>query len=220
MFNRINQINKSFNQYNNKYHSRHNTSGFTLLECAIAAILISIALGSLMKLAFTVIKNTTFDQKIADSKILITQKNTALFKDLANQISKIPSGQSKAGSVDPTAPIRGYYDFLNESGCLILNQSSQSGSGASTGLVGSGSIDTIGSGSIDTTGGLASLDCSLSTSTTPSNSTIAKYRRQWLISKDFPNHGDVSLAVTIVYQQTNQIADTFMITKTDGTTTK
>ncbi len=211
MFNKIDKTNKNLNQYNNT-HNKHNTSGFTLLECAIAAILITIALGSLMKLAFTVIKNTTFDQKVADSKILITQKNTTLFKDLANQISKIPSGQSRAGSVDPTAPITGYYDFLNESGCLILNRSSQSGSGASTGLVGSGSIDT--------TGGLASLDCSASTSTTPSTSTIVKYRRQWLISKDFPNPGDVSLAVTIVYQQTNQIADTFMITKTDGTTTK
>ncbi len=203
-----------FNQTNrtNTHNTKNNIKGFTLLECAIAAILVTIALGSLMKLVFAVIKNTTFDQKVADSKVFIAQKNTDLFKDLPNQVAKIPVGQTKIGSVDPTVPMTGYYDFLNESGCLLVSQSGGTGGGKTTGL---GSTDT---GAIG--GALNTIDCSNSTVANPSTSTVARYRRQWMMIKDFPLNGDVSMVVTIVYQQTNQVADTSIITKTDGSNTK
>ncbi|MBK7993971.1 MAG: hypothetical protein IPK14_11290 [Blastocatellia bacterium] len=54
----------------------------------------------------------------------------------------------------------------------------------------------------------------------PSNSLIPKFRRQWLVKKDFPNPKDVTAYVIVVYQDTKTIARTQIITKSDGTTRK
>ncbi|MBL8195963.1 MAG: hypothetical protein JNM06_19375 [Blastocatellia bacterium] len=68
------------------------------------------------------------------------------------------------------------------------------------------------------TGGGTTLDCSTSAVLNPSQSLIPKFRRQWLIRKDFPNPNDVTACVIVVYQDTQTIARTHIITKSDGST--
>ncbi len=68
------------------------------------------------------------------------------------------------------------------------------------------------------TGGATTLDCPASNVLNPSNSLIPKFRRQWLVKKDFPNPKDVTVSVIVVYQDTNAIARTRVVTKSDGTT--
>ncbi|KAF0233377.1 MAG: hypothetical protein FD167_4691, partial [bacterium] len=49
---------------------------------------------------------------------------------------------------------------------------------------------------------------------------IAKYRRQWLIAKDKPNIGDITVYVVIVYQDTNVLARSMSLIKVDGISSK
>lgn len=230
-----------------RLRTRANPKGFTLMECVIAICLTIIVLGGLAILLVNTIRNGKFVEKLADTNILLSDKTNQLFNSTPIEVSKIPTGQKQAGSIDPLQPIPGYFDVLNQSGCIIKRSQSLSNIDISTGIKtvnrevetgikggiesGSGSTSetggikggeiggsgTVGTGSL---GDLLLLDCSGSTFNNPSQSLEPKFRRQWIVTKGFPNTGDVTFSVVIVAIQTNQITLANTITKTDGSISK
>jgi type II secretory pathway pseudopilin PulG len=202
------------NQLNIK--SSINTKGFTLIEAIIAVIISITILSGLTVLAVKAIKNAKFTEKFADTKVLINQKTTELFNNSTTELNKIPANQTTAGSINPSLPIIGYFDLLNENGCVIKRSQftfvdpidpidpNTKGLRGGLGDIGNG-YDTS-----DTT----QLDCSFSTS--PSSSLTPKFRRQWAVAKDFPESGDVTFSIVIVAIQTNQIMISTVASKTDG----
>lgn len=169
--------------------------GFSAIEWIIAAILLGIVFANVGRLMVTTIKNGVFVQKLTDTNTLITQKTNQLFSDSKNQASKIPAGQTQIGSIDPSRPVAGYFDLFNESGCLIT-----SGTPTKDGT----DLPT------------SPLDCSTSNFTNPSRSTFPRFRRQWLVVKNFPNPQDVTAYVIVVYQDNNSISRINFATKSDG----
>ncbi len=179
---------------------------------------------------------------MADTASLSTQKATELFNDSKNQAAKIPEGQTKIGSIDPNKPVDGYFDLFNDSACLLRNYAqappekitidnvkNSFGSNVSTTLANdTGKESAIAGkgrlpgdlGSDDSGGTLSRLDCSTSTFREPSQSLEPKFRRQWLILKDFPNKSDITYSVIVVYLERNKVVRLNTITKTDGAISK
>lgn len=205
-----------FNKLKNKLNRTH--KGFSAIEYMIAAILLIIIFINLGKLLITGVKNGQFVKKLADVGALASQKTTELFNDTPNQVKLIPNGQTQVGSIDPTFPMPGYFDLLNESGCLITSSTGSPNPPNPKGKDGRGidPLDDIDKGQ----GTLNTLDCSKSTVPNPSNSTIAKFRRQWLIKRNFPTTNDVTSYVIVVKQDTNDIVRIRYATKSDGLVTK
>lgn len=206
-----------FNKLKNKLNRTH--KGFSAIEYMIAAILLVIIFINLGKLLITGVKNGQFVKKLADVGAIASQKTTELFNDTPNQVKLIPNGQTQIGSIDPNFPMPGYFDLLNESGCLITNSTGSPNPPNPPNPKGKDGrgidpIDDIDKGTINT------LDCSKSTVPNPSNSTIAKFRRQWLIKKNFPTTSDVTSYVIVVKQDTNDIVRVRYATKSDGVVTK
>ncbi len=237
--------------------------GFSLIEYIIAFVLIGAVMATLFSITVGGLKNGRFVQKLADVKVLASQKATDLFNDIPNQLKNIPRGQTIGGSIDPNAPAIGYFDLLNESGCVVSRSILPPGGGGKGDLPGGdgkgdppgggkgdppdgppkggtkGVIDSNNSASNVPKGGIGggpiggpgngepidipdpnAIDCSNATIAEPTNSTIAKYRRQWLIAKDKPNTGDTTVYVVIVYQDTNVLARSMSLIKVDGTSIK
>jgi hypothetical protein len=206
-----------FNKLKNKLNRTN--QGFSAVEYMIAAIFLAIVFINLGKLLITGVKNGQFVKKLADVGALASQKTSELFNDTPNQVKLIPNGQTQAGSIDPNSPMPGYFDLLNESGCLINSPNPNPNPNPNPkGKDGRGidPIDDIDKGQ----GTVSTLDCSKSTVPSPSNSTIAKFRRQWLIKRNFPTTNDVTSYVIVVKQDTNDIVRIRYATKSDGVVTK
>lgn len=207
-----------FNKIKHKLNRTH--QGFSAVEYMIAAILLAIIFINLGKLLITGIKNGQFVKKLADVGALASQKTTELLNDTPNQVKLIPSGQTQVGSIDPNFPMPGYFDLLNESGCLINSSSSPNPPNPPSPKEKDGRgidpTDDIDKGQ----GTLSTLDCSKSTVPNPSNSTFAKFRRQWLIKRNFPTTNDVTSYVIVIKQDTNDIVRVRYATKSDGVVTK
>lgn len=168
--------------------------GFTLFECVVAASIMVIALLAVMSLCVTATKNAKFAERAIDSNVLISQKSNDLFNSLSRELSKFPKGQVQVGSINADQPIAGYYDTLNQYGCII---------GTTNG----------------TNGILSTVDCSHAVTNSPVQDVTPKFRRQWTIKKNYPRTGDVTIAVTLVYIDLNQITKTLLKTKSDGLST-
>lgn len=210
-----------------KFLTKSNIRGFSLVEYMIAAILIGIMFGGLGKIMLTTINNGRFVQKFVDVNVLSLKKASELYNDSINQVNLIPKNQTQIGSINPNNPINGYFDLLNESGCLLSsfaqNPNDDGKGGKDDNPKGKTAktdpINNLNQNNKQNYGG-ATLDCSASNVLNPSNSLIPKFRRQWLVKKDFPNPKDVTAYVIVVYQDTKTIARTQIITKSDGTTRK
>lgn len=173
-------------------YKRQSNRGFTVLELLIAAVILAIALTAIVGVAVSSVKNASFSRHDIDSQNLLSNKSSLLLTNLTSELSKFPKNATQVGSIDPQQVVAGYYDLLNDSGCVI--QSSK----------------TL----------INNLDCSASTSPNPIQSTTPKFRRQWAIKKDYPYTGDVTIGVTIIYIQSNEIVRTLVRSKTDGLTSK
>lgn len=214
--------------YKLKNLTKPNIRGFSLTEYMIAAILIAIMFGGLGKVMVATIKNGRFSQKLTDVNLLCLKKATDLYNDSVNQANLIPKNQTQIGSINPNDPITGYFDLLNESGCLLgsftsnpNNDDPKDDRGKDDNPKGgkTNPIDNLNKDDKQNYGGGATtLDCSTAAVLNPSNSLIPKFRRQWLVRRDFPNPKDVTACVIVIYQDTNTIARTHLITKSDGST--
>jgi prepilin-type N-terminal cleavage/methylation domain-containing protein len=214
-----------------RYLWAHKQQGFSLTEYMIATILIGIIFAGVGKIMLSTVNNGRFSQKLTDVNLLSLKKATDLYNDSVNQANLIPENQTQIGSIDPNNPISGYFDLLNESGCLLgafaqnpndTPKDDDNGKGGKGGNPKGGKTNPIDNlnkdGRQNYGGGGTTLDCSTAAVLNPSNSLIPKFRRQWLIRKDFPNPKDVTACVIVVYQDTNTIARTHIITKSDGST--
>ena len=209
-----------FNQKFNK--------GFSLLEVVIAIILLIMIMAILVTITLGGIKNGVFAKHLADVTVLTSQKATDLFNSATFEIKSIPSKQNTIGSIDPSQPLAGYVDYLNESGCIIKNLSPQQikfdepieptkdAATPQTNKTARG-LGDIGS---DDTNTQPSLDCSRSLNPTNSNSLIVTYRRQWTIVKNSPNPKDITISVILVNQSNNSIIRSETLVKVDGTSRK
>ncbi len=102
-----------------RYLRTHKQQGFSLVEYMIAAILIAIMFAGVGKIMLSTINNGRFSQKLTDVNLLSLKKATDLYNDSVNQANLIPNNQTQIGSIDPNNPVTGYFDLLNESGCLL-----------------------------------------------------------------------------------------------------
>ncbi len=175
----------------NKYFNNTNkiinkANGFTLLEAVIAIGILILVFGTLTILCTTSVKTAKFEEHLVNLNALVSQKTSNLFASISSEITKFPAGATQVGSLNADTPITGYYDLLNESGCIV-----------------------------STTNG-SNLDCSGTIVANPSRNLTPKFRRQWTIRKDFPNSGDITIGVVVVYDQTNQIIKSLTTTKSDN----
>ncbi len=216
-----------------KFNSFNSSDGFTLIEMMIAIILSMIVIGSLVTLAVSTTKNSKFVEKLVGTNILLSQKTTQLFNNASAELAKIPKDETRAGSINPAQPVAGYFDITNESGCVIKSGISpihgidpttkdiSYNSQITSSKTGKGGLGDIGGDSGGDSGSdFSPLDCSRSTFNNNSQSLEPKFRRQWVVIKDFPSLGDVSFSVVIVAIQTNQITSSSIISKGDGFASK
>jgi type II secretory pathway pseudopilin PulG len=185
----------NINKYLNNTHKIHKVNGFTLLEAVIAIAISILVFGGLTILGVNSVKTAKFEEHLINLNALVEQKSSALFNNITNELAKFPTGATQVGSINVDSPVTGYYDLLNESGCIVSTTT----------------LDGLGN---------RVLDCSGSIVGKPSNDLTARFRRQWSVKKDFPSPGDVTVALVVVYQQTNQIVKSTYITKSDNVTTK
>lgn len=200
----------------------NSSKGFTLIETIIAVAIGAIIFGGIATLCVSTVKNAKFVEKLTDTNTLLSQKMSDLLNNASVETAKIPKDVLRVGSINPSSPVSGYFDTLNESGCLISNPITSPvleppiKAGA---RLGTGKLGDLDSNTGDSTTQPA-LNCSTSTFTTTSQSLIPKFRRQWVIVKDFPGVGDMTFSVVIVAIQTNQIVTASTITKSDGVSIK
>lgn len=232
MCNTINKVNKISNKnkhsknnrkssFNN--YSSFNNKGLSLIECLIALILISMVLATLFTMTAAGVKNGRFVTKVADTRVLSEKKVADVFKDINNQLKLFAPKENQLGSLDPSTPMPGYFDVLNQSGCLLTNftqvsnPTKENGINGKTGRTGT-PIDNIGKGDDGNDGGfpLNGIDCSSATVPNPSQDRIPAFRRQWVIVKDLPNKNDVTVSVVIIQLDKNTITRSSTLTKVDG----
>jgi hypothetical protein len=199
-----------------KLNKSNSSQGFTLMETTLAIAIATIILSGIMAVAVRTVKNGTFAEKLTDTNVLLSQKTSELFNNAVGEVAKIPKDEITAGSIDPNQPINGYFDITNESGCVIKGGAKVNVT-SSIGKPGDLGGDT---GDLGDLGNESGLNCSTSTLGNPSQSLIPKFRRQWIVTKDFPSDGDISFSVVIVAIQTNQITSSTVITKSDGFASK
>lgn len=175
------------------YKRVDNSKGFTVLELVIAAVVLVVALTAIVGVAVSSVKSANFSRHDIDSQNLLNHKASLLLTNLGSELKKFGVNVSQVGSVNPEQLVAGYYDVLNDSGCVILQSATDLGN---------------------------NLDCSVANTSRPLQSTTPTFRRQWTIRKDFPSQGDVTIAVTIICIQSNEIVRTLVQSKTDGISTK
>jgi cell division protein FtsL len=213
--------------------SSSSSKGFSLIEIIIAVTLLIGVVAVALTMVVGGVKSSKTGQSIADLKTLAVQKNGEISNDLDKELKKFAVSQTLAGSINPGAAIVGYFDLLNESGCIVQKTSiieppiktidpidptdppiKEQKSSAPGGTAGTrGGLGDIGEDIPSTTN---TMDCSKATFGSLSKSTVARYRRQWVIAKDRPNDRDRTISVIIVDLLTNQIVRHETLVKVDG----
>jgi len=246
-----NNNSKYNNEYNNEYRSNQtkqlvNNKGFSLFEVVIAIVLGISVMAVLMTLTLGGVKNNRFALTLADMSTLTEQKASDIFRDIPRQIASMSNGVNTLGSLNPEQPVNGYFDLLNDSGCVLKTGYQLEGSvGNGKGGFGTGTGDdgnVIGGGTGGGKGGLGTggtkggnddggdkgddgnggtgaitgLDCSRATFGVPTSSLIPRYRRQWVVVKNKPNVGDTTVGIVLVDLVSNSILRSELITKIDG----
>ena len=235
--NNSNNSNNNHHKNECKYHHLADNKGFSLFEVVIAIILGISVMAVLMTLTLGGVKNNRFALTISDMSTLTEQKASDVFKDIPREITNMPNGVNTLGSINPTQPVNGYFDLLNDSGCVLttgyqlegdtgkgdlgLGDTGKGGLGG--GLTGGGkdgNDDGDGKGDDGNggsgTGTITGLDCSRATFGVPTSSLVTRYRRQWVIVKNKPNVGDTTVAIVLVDLMSNSILRSQLITKIDG----
>lgn len=172
--------------------SKSNNLGLSILECIIAILLISIALVSWASLTARSLRNGTFTRRLVDTEFLGMSKGSELIQNVDKILKTLPLEQTTAGSIKPGELVPGYFEQLNEAGCLITE---------------------------------AGIDCrnvTLNNDLLPTLATakIPRYTRQWSLVKDFPNNGDVSIYVLVVYRDNSEVLRTYKFVKPGVTSVK
>lgn len=218
-----------------------NNRGFGFLEIVIAVVLSSAVVAVLVTMTLGGLRGGRIALGINDISLLTSQKCTQLFKDIPKELKLMGNNTDRVGSIDVAQPVNGYFDLLNESGCVLKtntysleNESLGVDKGNNGNTLGLGGGITKGgsSGSGGTKGGnndgndnddkgggngvITGLDCSLATDGKPTDSLVARYRRQWVLVKDKPNLGDITVAVIVIDLGNNSIIRSEIITKVDG----
>jgi hypothetical protein len=116
--------NMSSNKYSSKYRNSQtsqlvNNKGFSLFEVVIAIILGISVMAVLMTLTLGGVKNNRFALTLADMSVLAEQKASDIFKNIPRELNNMSNGVSALGSLNPEQPINGYFDLLNDSGCVL-----------------------------------------------------------------------------------------------------
>jgi hypothetical protein len=142
-------------KYNNEYRNSQtkqlvNNKGFSLFEVVIAIILGISVMAVLMTLTLGGVKNNRFALTLSDMSTLTEQKASDVFKDIPRQIANMSNGVNTLGSLNPEQPVNGYFDLLNDSGCVLKtgyqlegsvgNGKGGFGSGGGTGTGDDGSV--------------------------------------------------------------------------------
>jgi hypothetical protein len=217
---------------------RFNNRGFSLIEVIIAVILSSAVVAVLLTMTLGGLRGGRIALGINDMSFLTSQKASQLFKDISKELKQMGGNTNRLGSIDVAEPINGYFDLLNESGCVLKTNTYSLevdtvgvDKGNNANSLGLGGGTTKGGGSGGTKGGndngnddkgdggngaISGVDCSLATVGKPTDSLIARYRRQWVLVKDKPNLGDITVAVILIDLANNAIVRSEIITKVDG----
>jgi len=233
--NNSNNSNNHHHKNECKYHHLTDNKGFSLFEVVIAIILGISVMAVLMTLTLGGVKNNRFALTLADMSTLTEQKASDVFKDIPKQIKNTPNGVNTLGSINPTQPVNGYFDLLNDSGCVLTSGYQLEGGsgkgdlglggngkgGLGGGLTGGGKGgndggDDKGDDGSGGSGSITGLDCSRATFGVPTSSLVARYRRQWVVVKNKPDIGDTTVAIVLVDLISNSILRSQLITKIDG----
>ncbi|KAF0249609.1 MAG: SNF-related serine/threonine-protein kinase-like [bacterium] len=99
--------------------SKFNKKGFSLIEVIIAVVLLIGVLSVVLTMTMGGIKASRTSQNIADLRILSLQKVSELSNNLDNELKQIALGQTRIGSINPSTSVNGYFDILNENGCIV-----------------------------------------------------------------------------------------------------
>jgi prepilin-type N-terminal cleavage/methylation domain-containing protein len=163
--------------------------GFSMLEYIVALIIVGVGLVCWLDLCVTGVKNGAFVRKLDDIKWSSGSKAVELLKQADTLAGQIPLGQQTIGSIAPAAPLPGFYDELNEAGWLIR-----------AGTNGAILIDPAGN----------------QHQPKSASDTVVRFVRQWQVVRDLPNKGEISIYVSLVYLDSNQIMRIAKVVKTDG----
>ncbi|MFY9221016.1 MAG: hypothetical protein WAQ98_00015 [Blastocatellia bacterium] len=202
------------------------SNGFTVMELAIASLLVIIVMAVLFSMTTTGITNGRFVEKLSDASNLLTKKVADVYKNASIEVGKLKSNETQLGSIDPTNPIPGYFDILNASGCVLATSTvkpndepikepiKEPTKGAKNLQRGKGfePVDDIDKEPIEP----QLIDCSGATVINPSKSLIPMFRRQWMIVKDKPLRGDITVAAVIITIDKNTVLRSEVLTKIDG----
>ena len=114
----------SSNKHNTEYRNSQtsqlvNSKGFSLFEVVIAIILGISVMAVLMTLTLGGVKNNRFALTISDMSTLTEQKACEVFKDIPREVSNMSNQINTLGSINPAQPVNGYFDLLNDSGCVL-----------------------------------------------------------------------------------------------------
>lgn len=97
----------------------NNDKGFSLIEIIISLILVSAILTVVFTMTVGGVVGGKKTQAIADLRTLSLQKTTEISNSLTNELKKFPLTENRVGSINPDTAINGYFDELNEAGCII-----------------------------------------------------------------------------------------------------
>ncbi|MEW6732422.1 MAG: type II secretion system protein [Acidobacteriota bacterium] len=175
--------------------------GITLLELAVAILLLTILVAAWLGFVHQTIVSGRFSQKLADVNALTFDQAGRLIKDADNLVLQVPDGQQSIGSIAPADPIPSYFDLLDENGKPINGRADDKGSD-----------EPPDDGFEGGPGGHSGGPRGGSNSGTP----VAKFVRQWLVVKNLPGTGDVAVFVSVKYLQTNQILRISRASRVDG----
>ena len=240
MFSKLNRNNGNNNVkgFNNK--------GFSLLELVIVIILAGVLMAVTFNMVVGGVKNGELAEDLSDVSVLVSSKTSKIFNNLPAEMAKFSANQKLAGSIDPTNLVPGYFDVLNQSGCVISGSVITSPTDDDKGDDGKDDNPKGGNPKDDGKGGVTkavsnkgggglplptekepneppsptnSIDCNdnINGSNGSSiNDNIPRFRRQWTIAKDAPNKGDVTVAVTLVDLRNQTLVRSEILTKVDG----
>ena len=171
--------------------ARTKQKGISVIEYIIALTVLLIVVVGWLGVASTGVKNNHFVIEVGDLDILGQRKANELIKQLPVVLSQVPKGNTSVGSLIDLLP--SYSEQLNDSGCVIKTD----GDGAANG--------------VDCT---AIADEALGQ--TFSDSRVPHFTQQWMIVTNYPDQGNVTVAVKLVRLGSNPITRVVRQTKVDG----